>query len=147
MLAALSQLACVCCGGVEEQVSQEEDAEEKEQAAAADAQKVLKSEGETKEEDEEQNSSQLKMNGATPKAEEDDGVLFVEQKRCTVCCLEQPLRTKHCRSCQRCVATYDHHCPYLDNCVAEKNRNYFYWYLVFQQLQLAMGLFFVSTSV
>ena len=32
-------------------------------------------------------------------SEEDDLVLFIETKYCTVCHLEQPLRTKHCKSC------------------------------------------------
>ena len=98
--------------------------------------------------------SRVRMNAEDPKSvneaaaeeeEEDGGVLYVEQKYCTVCNLEQPLRTKHCRSCRRCVSTYDHHCPYLDTCVAEKNHHHFYWYLVFQQVQLAFGLYFVSS--
>ena len=32
-------------------------------------------------------------------SEDDDVVLFVEMKYCTVCHLEQPIRTKHCKSC------------------------------------------------
>ena len=85
--------------------------------------------------------------GGQGEEEEDGGVIYVEQKYCTVCNLEQPLRTKHCRSCHRCVATYDHHCPYLDTCVAEKNHHLFFWYLVFQQGQLAFGLYYVSILV
>jgi len=30
---------------------------------------------------------------------DEDIVLFVEMKYCTVCHLEQPIRTKHCKSC------------------------------------------------
>ena len=33
--------------------------------------------------------------------EDDVNMLFVEQKLCTVCNIEQPLRTKHCRSCRK----------------------------------------------
>jgi palmitoyltransferase len=33
---------------------------------------------------------------------------------------------KHCHDCQRCVATFDHHCLWLDNCIGEKNRPVFY---------------------
>lgn len=57
-------------------------------------------------------------NQDTQEDDQDDGdanMLFVEQKFCTVCNLEQPLRTKHCRSCRKCVATYDHHCPWVGN--------------------------------
>ena len=37
---------------------------------------------------------------AKDESEEDEElVLFVESKYCTVCHLEQPLRTKHCKSC------------------------------------------------
>ena len=63
-------------------------------------------------------------------SEEDDLVLFIETKYCTVCHLEQPLRTKHCKSCDQCVATHDHHCPWIGNCVGERNKARFFYYLV-----------------
>ena len=37
---------------------------------------------------------------------------FAEKRYCTVCNVEQPLRSKHCKDCRRCVALYDHHCPW-----------------------------------
>jgi len=55
---------------------------------------------------------------------------------CKVCALHQPLRTKHCRDCGRCVRTHDHHCPWVGTCVGEGNRLYFYWFLVAQFLEL-----------
>lgn len=61
-----------------------------------------------------------------------DDIIVVEQRKCTVCQLDQPLRTKHCKDCNKCVALHDHHCPWLGNCVGERNRFWFYWYLVFQ---------------
>ena len=42
-------------------------------------------------------------------------VFFVEKRYCTVCNIEQPFRSKHCKDCDRCVAKYDHHCPWLGN--------------------------------
>lgn len=56
--------------------------------------------------------------------------VVVERRHCSVCGFEQPLRTKHCKDCAHCVALHDHHCPWLGTCVGERNRFWFYWYLV-----------------
>lgn len=47
-----------------------------------------------------------------------------------MCNKYQPLRTKHCHECEKCVLTYDHHCVFFHNCVGEKNRPIFYFYLL-----------------
>ena len=41
-----------------------------------------------------------------------------------------PLRSKHCSDCERVVATYDHHCIWTGNCIGEKNRKEFLFYLL-----------------
>ena len=61
---------------------------------------------------------------------EQDIVLFVEMKYCSICHLEQPLRTKHCKACDHCVATHDHHCPWIGSCVGERNKARFFYYLI-----------------
>lgn len=61
--------------------------------------------------------------------EEEEDILFVENLFCTVCNLEQTLRSKHCRDCKRCIATYDHHCPWMGTCIGEKNRKDFFIYI------------------
>ena len=66
--------------------------------------------------------------------EDDEVVLFVEYKYCTICHIEQPLRCKHCKQCDHCVATHDHHCPWIGNCVGERNRKHFYGYLWLQEI-------------
>ncbi len=38
---------------------------------------------------------------------------YIEKRYCTICNIEQPIRSKHCKDCQRCVAMYDHHCPWM----------------------------------
>jgi len=40
-------------------------------------------------------------------------IFYVEKRYCTVCNLEQPFRSKHCKDCNRCIGKYDHHCPWL----------------------------------
>lgn len=59
---------------------------------------------------------------------------------CKVCEMYQPLRTKHCRDCGRCIRTHDHHCPWVGTCVGEGNRVYFFWFLVAQWLELVIFL-------
>jgi len=51
---------------------------------------------------------------------------------CKVCKSEQPLRTKHCYDCGKCVYTFDHHCFWIGNCVGEYNHRLFWWYLFFE---------------
>lgn len=36
------------------------------------------------------------------------------------------------------MATYDHHCPWLGTCIGERNKCSFYWYLIFQFLELVL---------
>lgn len=57
---------------------------------------------------------------------------------CRVCLMHQPLRTKHCHDCGRCVRTHDHHCPWVGTCVGEGNRLWFFWFLLSQCLELAV---------
>lgn len=53
---------------------------------------------------------------------------------CTTCLIRKPLRSKHCASCDRCVARFDHHCPWIYNCVGMNNHSHFIFYLAFTSI-------------
>ncbi|KJZ76499.1 Palmitoyltransferase AKR1 [Hirsutella minnesotensis 3608] len=55
---------------------------------------------------------------------------YDESNFCVTCMIRTPLRSKHCRRCQRCVAKHDHHCPWVYNCVGINNHRHFFLYLI-----------------
>lgn len=56
---------------------------------------------------------------------------------CYTCAVEQPVRSRHCRTCRRCVRAFDHHCPFVGNCVGAGNYRWFFSYLVLFDLRYA----------
>jgi hypothetical protein len=44
---------------------------------------------------------------------------------CRWCNCYKDYRMEHCRACNRCVRDFDHHCPWLNNCVGGANYNGF----------------------
>eukprot|EP01029_Cantina_marsupialis_P018953 TRINITY_DN4400_c0_g1_i2.p1 TRINITY_DN4400_c0_g1~~TRINITY_DN4400_c0_g1_i2.p1 ORF type:complete len:305 (+),score=49.75 TRINITY_DN4400_c0_g1_i2:66-980(+) len=63
---------------------------------------------------------------------------------CEICQVDQIVRAKHCRSCNRCVSVYDHHCETLSTCVGEKNHARFWWMLLFNSILVCNAFSIVS---
>ncbi|XP_043813498.1 protein S-acyltransferase 24 isoform X1 [Manihot esculenta] len=51
---------------------------------------------------------------------------------CATCKIVRPLRAKHCSTCDRCVEQFDHHCPWVSNCIGKKNKWEFILFLVLE---------------
>lgn len=49
---------------------------------------------------------------------------------CPDCETIRTMRSRHCSVCHRCVERFDHHCPWINNCVGIKNHNYFLLYII-----------------
>ncbi|KER33758.1 DHHC zinc finger domain protein [Opisthorchis viverrini] len=73
--------------------------------------------------------------------------LSVPVRFCKHCLLEQPLRCRHCPECNRCVIKFDHHCPWLANCVGERNHSAFVVFLTLQMLILWWTMYLAWSSI
>ncbi|CAE7791931.1 ERF2 [Symbiodinium sp. CCMP2456] len=57
---------------------------------------------------------------------------------CHTCHVRQEFRTEHCNSCNRCVAGFDHHCIWLNNCIGDANYGSFWTAMVSATLFLVI---------
>ena len=65
--------------------------------------------------------------------EEFDPVLL-----CPDCEVIRTEKSRHCSVCNRCVERFDHHCPWINNCVGTNNHGIFVIFLSFMETLVIM---------
>ena len=58
---------------------------------------------------------------------------------CPRCKILTTPRSHHCNICDQCVQNWDHHCPWINNCVGLRNHGAFFLHLLF--VTLLFGLY------
>ena len=62
-------------------------------------------------------------------------------KFCPTCHIFRGPAVSHCKKCNNCVDNFDHHCPWLGNCIGKNNYFYFFIFLIFCNIFILTNLF------
>ena len=60
---------------------------------------------------------------------------------CSYCEVIKSESSFHCTICNRCVELFDHHCPFINNCLGHRNHKYFLSFIFLYSFFLLIILF------
>lgn len=66
---------------------------------------------------------------------------------CPECEVIRTARSRHCSICNQCVERFDHHCPWINNCVGVKNHYLFVFFLMFTEAALVLIIILLAIKV
>ena len=66
---------------------------------------------------------------------------------CPDCKVLRTPRSRHCYQCNKCVDRFDHHCPWINNCVGSNNYKIFYIFILAKLSYLGCLIFHLSFSL
>jgi len=65
---------------------------------------------------------------------------------CPDCMVIRTKRSRHCSICNQCVERFDHHCPWINNCVGTRNHFAFMGFLSCITLTLVLMVISISCN-
>eukprot|EP00826_Nyctotherus_ovalis_P010188 TRINITY_DN12707_c0_g1_i9.p1 TRINITY_DN12707_c0_g1~~TRINITY_DN12707_c0_g1_i9.p1 ORF type:complete len:209 (+),score=51.48 TRINITY_DN12707_c0_g1_i9:317-943(+) len=63
-------------------------------------------------------------------SQEEKNKIMQAFKYCKTCRIFRPPRASHCAHCDNCIEVFDHHCPFVGNCIGKRNYRYFLMFLI-----------------
>lgn len=59
----------------------------------------------------------------------------------------KPKRSRHCEICKKCIRVYDHHCPWINNCVGAQNYKFFITFILFMWFNMLTTLVLIFLHI